>query len=526
MASVLTPRSKETGEPRKTNHSVGLSLFPPLGGSVKRSVVRCLLLILAGLATLAGCGGSQAPPMPGGLSLPSRSGSSSSPIQHVVMIVQENRTFDNFFAGFPGANGATRGKERVKSNGTWIDKWVKLKEQSLLPNPNQDIGHCYYAFITAYDGGKMDGFNLQPLNYCPRNFKGGLPAKTYPYQYVNPSQIAPYWDMAQQYVLADAMFQTQGSGSFTAHQDLIRGGSALAGAYGSSSSLIDTPTGEPWGCDATQSTTTDLITISLKWEEDTGPPPCTKDFSYGSSSYTTLADLLDAQSIAWKYYSPCFKESGGSCGGGGCTGCNGALLNAFDVIWRVRNGPEWGANVSMPETNIFNDISAGSLPAVSWVIPADDNSDHLASHVDNGPAWVASIVNAIGQSSYWNSTAIVIVWDDWGGLYDHASPSFLRDDQGGLGFRVPMIVVSAYAKQGKSSQGYVSHTKYEFGSILKYIETNFNLPSLGTTDARAASIGDVFNYNQSPRPFTVIPSAHDARYFITHHERFSHGDPE
>ena len=105
-------------------------------------------------------------------------------------------------------------------------------------------------------------------------------------------------------------------------------------------------------------------------------------------------------------------------------------------------------------------------------------------------------------------------------------PTFLRDDQGGLGLRVPMIVVSAYAKQGKASQGYVSHTQYEFGSILKYIETNFNLPSLGTTDARAASIGDVFNYNQSPRPFTVIPSAHDAHYFITHRERVSHGDPE
>jgi phospholipase C len=227
------------------------------------------------------------------------------------------------------------------------------------------------------------------------------------------------------------------------------------------------------------------------------------------------------------------SPSGGDCPGSQrCKTCAGALLNAFDVIDPVRYGTEWGTNVSMPETNIFTDVSDGTLPAVSWVIPEDDNSDHLGEPEDNGPEWVASVVNAVGQSSYWNSTAIVILWDDWGGLYDHAAPACLsksqcRDDQGGLGFRVPTIVVSPYAKLGKSSQaGYISHTQYEFGSILKYVEDNFNLGSLGTTDARATSIGDVFNYNQKPRAFTVIPSVLDAKYFITHAKRISHGDPE
>jgi phospholipase C len=487
--------------------------------------------VLAGvaLAVLAACGGAGSPPtLPNSLDLQRHSG--SSPVQHVIIVVQENRSFDNFFAGFPGAHGALRGKEKVKKNGKYVEKWVKLKEQDLLPKPKDpDIGHCYSSFMTAYDGGKMDGFNLEPLNYCPRGGGGGTPAKVYPYQYVNPTQIAPYWDMAEQYVLADAMYQTQGSGSFTAHQDLIRGGTALAGPYGSSSSLIDTPDGEPWGCDAHSNVVTDLITISLKWGNNNGPYPCTKEFPYsGSANYNTLGDLLDAAGVNWRYYSPCFEDSDTpGCKGNTCTGCSGALLNAFDVIWPVRNGPEWGTNVSMPETNIFSDISGGTLPAVSWVIPEDNNSDHLAEPEDNGPAWVASVVNAVGQSSYWNSTAIVILWDDWGGLYDHASPSFLRDDQGGLGFRVPMIVVSPYAKLGQSSQGgYISHTQYEFGSILKYVENNFGLGSLGTTDARATSIGNVFNYNQQPRSFTVIPSAHDARYFITHRETASHGDPE
>ena len=499
--------------------------------------------LLAGVAAaaLTGCGGGAGSPLalPNDLSL-HRHTSGSSPIQHVVIIVQENRSFNNFFAGFPGANDTTVGKERVKKGGKWVEKPVKLKEQPLLPSPNHDIGHCYYSFTAAYDGGKMDGFNYEPEKACPRNWTGGggLPS-TYPYQYVNPTDIAPYWDMAEQYVLADAMFQTQGSGSFTAHQDLIRGGTALAGPYGSSASMIDTPLYYPWGCDAPAPTVTDLITLSLKWEEDKGPYPCTKDFPYsGSSTYTTLADLLDSAGVSWKYYSPCFigSPSSDDCPGTSreCKGCDGALLNAFDVIDSVRYGKEWGTNVDMPETNVLKDISNGALPAVSWVIPNDNNNDHLGEKKDDGPSWVASVVNAVGQSSYWNSTAVVILWDDWGGLYDNAAPACLsksqcRDDQGGLGFRVPMIVVSPYAKLGQSSQsGYVSHTQYEFGSILKYVEQNFGLTvgGLETTDKRAASISDVFNYTQKPRKFTAIPSKHDARWFIAHHPARSHGDPE
>jgi phospholipase C len=495
-----------------------------------------LRAILAGVtvAALAACGGVGSPPqLANSLSLHRHSG--SSPIQHVVIIVQENRSFDNLFAGFPGAHGRLYGLAKMKVKGKWVAKKVALVEQPLLPKQNSDIGHCYYSFMTALNGGKMDGFDYEPLGACARGQSGARYNKLYPYMYVNPTDIAPYWDMAEQYVLADAMFQTQGSGSFSAHQDLIRGGTALGGTYGTGSSMIDTPTGEPWGCDGPTTSKTDLITIELKWEEDAGPAPCTNKFPYGSSSYETLRDLLDAASVSWKYYTPCFfgSPSGGDCPGSQrCKTCAGALLNAFDVIDPVRYGTEWGTNVSMPETNIFTDVSDGTLPAVSWVIPEDDNSDHLGEPEDNGPEWVASVVNAVGQSSYWNSTAIVILWDDWGGLYDHAAPACLsksqcRDDQGGLGFRVPTIVVSPYAKLGKSSQaGYISHTQYEFGSILKYVEDNFNLGSLGTTDARATSIGDVFNYNQKPRAFTVIPSVLDAKYFITHAKRISHGDPE
>ncbi|MBV8532011.1 MAG: hypothetical protein JO104_11905 [Candidatus Eremiobacteraeota bacterium] len=473
--------------------------------------------IVAATFALGGCAAGTASQAPFGLSPSPKSGSPSSPIAHVVLIVQENRSFDDFFARFPGADGASRGKMKVRKHGKYVDRWTKLQPHALLMG--SDIQHCHASFETSYDGGRMDGFNLVHFGVCAVN---GKTVGTAVYQYVNESDIAPYWDMAQQWVLADHMFQTQGSSSFTAHQDLIRGGTGID----PTESIIDTPGSAPWGCDAPSNTRTSLITTQGKYERHTGPFPCTNDFP-PSGSYTTLRDLLDAKGVSWKYYSPCFSAwNKHHCDDGCPTRCSGALLNAFDVIYPVRYGSEWGTNVSMPETNILKDIAKGRLPAVAWVVPEDDNSDHPGEKVDNGPSWVATVVNAIGESKYWNTTAIFTVWDDWGGFYDNAVPPF-QDNQGGLGLRVPAIVISPYAIPGSSSQGgYVSHTQYEFGSLLKYIEENWNLGSLGTTDMRATSIGDVFNYNQPPRPFTQIPSRYPARYFEERAEAAQRGDPE
>lgn len=409
------------------------------------------------------------------------SGSGSSPIQHVVVIIQENRSFDDLFATFPNADGTTQGLMKTASG----DQYVTLQEVNLADTC--DYVHSYHSYLKAYDGGKMDGFNLE----------GGsgdcVDKSTGPYQYVNPQQIAPYWDMAMQYVLADHMFQTQGSGSFTAHQDLIAGGTILNPAK--TKSIVDDPTSMPWGCDARKGTRTsilDFIASQLKYRAHTGPYPCL--------TYETMRDLLDAEGISWKYYSP--PVEGGS----------GDVWNAFDAIKAVRYGPEWGVNVTDSDTQIFTDISDGALPAVSWVIPDGEDSDHPGRKNDDGPSWVASVVNAVGQSSYWSTSAIVIVWDDWGGFYDQVPPPF-QDDWGGLGFRVPMIVLSPYALGG-GSQNYVSHTQYEFGSILKFIEGTFGLGTLGTTDERANSIADCFDFLQQPRPFTVIPSKLHQSYFI------------
>ncbi len=434
------------------------------------------------------------------------SGSGSNYIQHIVVIVQENRSFDDFFSTFPGADGTTFGCMKVPSQMSSVrrsrplsssgclsgDEYVPLSEVNL--NERCDFGHGYQGFLKSYDGGKMDGFGL--TGYACH---GDVTAA---YQYVNPYQIGPYWFMAEQYVLGDHMFQTQGSGSFTAHQDLIAGATIINKKK--TLSIVNLPTNNPWGCDAPAGTKTDLLKSrgsQLILKLDKGPFPC--------FTYATLRDLLDAKYVSWKYYSP------------PVVGGEGKLWNAFDAIKAVRYGSEWGVNVTNSDTQIFSDIEYGQLPAVSWVIPDRQNSDHPDSPSgDDGPSWVASIVNALGESSYWPTTAIVVVWDDWGGFYDHVPPPFF-DQWGGLGFRVPMLVVSPYARETYPSEpGYISHTQYEFGSLLKFIEQTFSLGSLGTTDQRATSIVDCFDFTQPPRTFTQIPSSHSKSFFM--HQRPSY----
>jgi phospholipase C len=449
--------------------------------------------------SLAACGGTPTGaqlglPVPDGGGMAPMRRSPKTPIQHVVVLIQENRSFDNFFSSFPGADGATTGKAG--------NKRIPLRRAHLYEIC--DLGHSYQGFIRDYNGGKMNGFDQEGGSHnCPGE------AGRKPYQYVNPKEIEPYWDIAEQYVLADQMFQTQGSGSFTAHQDLIRGDTTIDAAK--TTSLIDFPSNLPWGCDAPDGTKTTLLAPNasgdLHVEYHKGPFPCTSDFP-SSGNYGTLRDLLDAAGVTWKYYSPATNPG------------QGDYWNAFDMIAAVRYGPEWQTNVTQNEKQIFIDITNHALPALSWVIPDAENSDHPGAGSDTGPSWVASVVNAIGRSAYWRSTAIVVVWDDWGGFYDHVPPPF-RDKWGGLGFRVPMLLISPYARETSSSQpGYISHTQYEFGSILKYVERNWDLGSLGTTDRRATSIVDCFDFAQQPRPFTPIPAKYSRSYF--EHQRPSY----
>jgi phospholipase C len=237
---------------------------------------------------------------------------------------------------------------------------------------------------------------------------------------------------------------------------------------------------------------------------------------YPCFEHATLIDLLDAQKISWKYYSnakPCTPPT--PCAPSGIwIGPNAIqhLCHPTGAMATPCDNPEYASNV-IPQTQLLSDIPNGTLPAVSWVIPDGKASDHANANTGEGPSWIASVVNAIGQSQYWNDTDIIITWDDWGGWYDHVAPPISRTNSYEIGFRVPLIVVSPYAKAA-----YISHTQHDFGSILKFIETTFNLstvgPNAGFADSRSDDLSDCFNFSQTPLKFTQIPSKYDAKHFL------------
>lgn len=400
-------------------------------------------------------------------------------LKHVVIIVQENRSFNNIFMGFNGATSATEGTEH---DGTV----VRLHESSFK---GSDVDHTWNDGIHDWDNGKMDGFDTN------------LPGGTFAYAYLARKYVKPYWAMASQYVLADRMFATEFGASFTAHLDLIAGTTNLSPNL----AIADIPLGNPWGCDASNGTVVSAVKKDRTWLAYGGGFPCYTQFK-------TLADTLDAAHVSWKYYAVSNAIFGGK------------AWSSFASVKKVRYGPDWDANVVTPQTSVLTDAADGNLADVSWVTPSTRDSDHAGSNSDTGPSWVSAVVNAIGESPYWNDTAIVVLWDEWGGWYDPVSPPQL--DFRGLGMRVPCIVISPYAKAH-----YVSHTRYEFGSVLKLVEHVFGLPSLasyatgsGYTDARANSMLDVFDFKQTPRKFVRIDAPYPASHFL--YERPSFEPPD
>jgi phospholipase C len=196
----------------------------------------------------------------------------------------------------------------------------------------------------------------------------------------------------------------------------------------------------------------------------------------------TLGDELDAKGLPWRYY---------AMGSGDIA----YIWSAYQAISGIYNGPDWKKDVISPSSQVLTDIGNGSLAAVTWVTPSFSDSDHSSSQSKTGPDWVASVVNAVGESKFWNDTVVFVMWDEWGGWYDHVPPPYL--DYDGLGFRVPLLVISPYAKRG-----YVSHVQYEHGSILRFVEDTFGLARLAASDTRANSPGpDCLDFSQPPRTF-------------------------
>jgi phospholipase C len=200
--------------------------------------------------------------------------------------------------------------------------------------------------------------------------------------------------------------------------------------------------------------------------------------------------LLDERSVSWRYYeiNPLFNA-----------------VEALKPIWQKSS--EYGAKVKTPPSQFLTDVDNGVLASLTIVTPTIKSSDHAGDTDGTGPSWVASVVNAVGESKFWNDTAIFVMWDDWGGWYDHVRPKIYNSYE--LGFRVPLIVISPYAKHR-----HVSHVHYEFGSVLKFTERTFGLKSLGTTDVRAHDLDDMFDFSQKPMKFKQIDAPQGEQYFL------------
>jgi phospholipase C len=415
-----------------------------------------------------------------------------------VVIFQENRTPDNLFQDpVLIKNGADIHSSGGNSKGQTIPlSPIDLGTTGSNPQ-NYDLSHSHSAFVSMYDGGKMDGADLipcGPATNCPPN------AHPNPqFAYVNPSDVQPYFALAEQYTFGDRMFQTNQGPSFPAHQFIISGTSAptaTSNLFAAENLNVSSPFA---GCIALPGTTVALV----------DPTGTEVSAQYPCYEHPTLTDLLEAKGLSWRYYTP----------------RAGSIWTGPDAIQHicqpqtqngslVCTGSAW-SNVIIPEKQVLTDIANNQLAAVSWVIPDGRASDHPVATDGSGPSWVASIVDAIGNSAYWSNTAIVITWDDWGGWYDHVPPpKVLRNcAQWGCGyvygFRVPLIVVSPYAKPA-----YISHTPHDFGSILRFIEENFGLPSLNYADAYADDLSDCFNFSQTPLKFQTIPAAVSAEQFL------------
>jgi hypothetical protein len=428
---------------------------------------------------------------------------------HIVVIVQENRTPDNLFGSNPsfepGVDLATSG---LNSRG----KQIPLKPDALAGC--YDLSHMHSAFVQMYDNGKMDGADkvqVQPNAGC------NLPTNPQ-FRYVDNSQgtVQPYFDLASQYGWANRMFQTNQGPSFPAHQFLLSGTSAPT--TNSNLFAAENPVSKGGGrnnagCIAPSDTTVKLV--DPQGNESSKQYPCFE--------HPTLTDLLDNAPngpIDWRYY----------------TSSPGSIWTAPNAIKHmcvpetqggslVCTGSDWVDHVVLPQTKVLNDIDNCKLAPVSWVIPDGAASDHAAINRGLGPSWVASIVNALGNSGcgYWQDTAVLITWDDWGGWYDHVPPYQIGQFNGWgtgyvYGFRVPLLVVSAY-----TPQGYVDDSIYDFGSILVFIEDNFGSfgQSLGLigpgfyADAYANGLDNFFTLRHA-RQFQTIQARYDANYFLNY----------
>jgi phospholipase C len=378
-------------------------------------------------------------------------------IQHIIFLVRENRSFDHYFGLFPGADGASTAPI---SNGQTI-----TLGHATDATP-QDLCHTLQCAELGIDGGKMDGFDL---------LVGGNKFNEFiTYTQMQQQDIPNYWKYAQTFALGDHMFSSAHTDSFPNHLYTI--GATADGVINIPFPPVTNPSEKAysWGCDAPSD-----VTVQQVDAEDN------VDAVFPCFDFPVLPQNLSNIGVTWKYYAVPADT----------IGYNFSTLDAIDYI---RNGPLWSSNV-VSDTTFINDALTGKLPSVSWLTTGRHMTEHPPQSVCSGENWTVNALNAVMQGPDWNSTVVFIMWDDFGGFFDHVPPP--TEDNYGLGERVPFIIISPYAKPG-----YISSTQYEASSILKFVEERFGLPPLTQRDANANDTTDAFNFNQTPlAPLVLTP---------------------
>jgi phospholipase C len=395
----------------------------------------------------------------------------ASPIQHIVFIAKENRTFDSLFGRFTCAdgsscvNGATTGL--IKVNGQ--DQVISL---NVTPDQSPNFCHEWSCAHKAVDGGAMDAFNLASAKQC-----GTAPYICYD---SGDQTIAPnYWTYARNYVIADNAYSSEEAASYANHLFMVAGAS---GATVSQSALTNPSasgkTPHQWGCDAPVGTTVKLYNGSKIY-------PCYDGATGDGTPFLTLADEMNAANVSWRYYTDLKPAD---------VGYQWNTLNAFPGLRTSANIVSW--------KQFAKDAQSGNLPAFSWLTAPNAQSEHPSNSVCVGENWTVQQINAIMSGPDWSSTVIIVTWDDWGGFYDHVPPPTV--DGVGLGFRVPMLIISPFAQADDNpAEPHVSHDQYEFASVLRLAEEVFGLPSLGTRDATAGDLMQALDFTASNPPLIL-----------------------
>ncbi|HEY7282573.1 MAG TPA: alkaline phosphatase family protein [Actinomycetota bacterium] len=417
------------------------------------------------------------------------------PIKHIVFLVKENRTFDDYFGKYPGADGATSGKGLASDDKTQIN--IPLAPG--IDEQPHDITHAFVSGILSIDGGRMDGFNT----ILDGTDKSGYAVMSRNCT-VDPSQsdadakkngsgcIPDYYKYADRFVLADHFFSSMYGPTTPEHLYTI-----AAQDYGivDNPQNIHTERGTPTMCDDPSETAPafdipNLTPAQIKqikgYEDDVREPGNYPDYVFKIADYwhqqrmcfniPLITDELDKKGISWRYYTP--KDE---------------IYNAMQAIDHVWNGKD--RKYVQDPTQFITDIKAGHMPAVSWLNPPDSYNEHPGANVSvcAGENWTVQHINAVMDSKYWKSTAIVVVWDDFGGFYDHEPPPHY--DVLGLGPRVPALIISPWTRQGDGPQGgLVDHTPYEFSSVLAFIEKTFHLKPMTARDKRADPLSGAFDF--------------------------------